>query len=39
MIKLSEIGIVGDAWCQDSDLREICSNIWYRDELITENLK
>lgn len=33
MIKLSEIGIVEDAWCQNSDLREICSNIWYRDEL------
>lgn len=33
MIGLNENGVIEEVNCQNSDLKEICSEIWHRDEL------
>ena len=31
MIKINIAGIIEDVWCDETDLKDICSEIWYRD--------
>ena len=31
MIKINSAGVIEDVWCDETDLKDICSEIWYRD--------